>query len=219
MSQQPPRGLFVLIEGLDRSGKTTQLNALYNYLDSTSNGCAMFRFPNRATFTGKIIDRYLKNEIELSPDYSINNLFSENRWESVEYIIHTLVDKQQHIICDRYAYSGVAFASSENLETCMSHDRGLPKPDVIIFLDVDPETQESRGGFGDERYETTFIQKEARQKFMELKEKDRLEYKVVWNVIDANKPIDEISNEIISIINDVLRNTGDQPVFKLWELV
>ena len=55
------------------------------------------------------------------------------------------------IICDRYAYSGVAFSSAKpeadlSLGWCQAPDVGLPAPDAVIFLDLTQEQAEQRGG-------------------------------------------------------------------------
>lgn len=60
------------------------------------------------------------------------------------------------IICDCYAYSGVAFTAAKQVEPpltiewCQSPDRGLPAPDVVIFLDLSQEEAETRGAGGHE---------------------------------------------------------------------
>ena len=61
-----------------------------------------------------------------------------------------------HVIVDRYAFSGVAFSAAKeglSIEWCRQPDRGLPKPDMVLFLDVSAEEAKKRGGYGDERYE------------------------------------------------------------------
>ena len=57
---------------------------------------------------------------------------------------------------DRYAFSGVAFSAAKSemdLEWCRQPDRGLPRPDIVFFLDVSGEEAQKRGGYGEERYE------------------------------------------------------------------
>ena len=57
---------------------------------------------------------------------------------------------------DRYAFSGVAFSAAKSemdLEWCRQPDRGLPRPDIVFFLDVSGEEAQRRGGYGEERYE------------------------------------------------------------------
>jgi dTMP kinase len=220
MTTNQHRGIFVVLEGLDRSGKTTQLEALHNYIDSTSlNKSHMYRFPDRTTPIGKIIDRYLKNEIDI-PNHLIHDLFSDNRWEAVDSIVDTLINKKMDVVCDRYAYSGVAFTMAKkiyelNLDACMHSDVGLPRPDVVIFLDIDSKTQVTRGGFGNERYEDVKIQTDARDIFIQLKNKD---VTGTWRVVDARKSPTEISEEIIKIVDESRLKVQNAPLMKLWSV-
>ena len=60
----------------------------------------------------------------------IHLLFSTNRWEKREELTKAL-DAGQHVLIDRYAYSGVAFSAAKagmDLDWCRGPDRGLPKP-------------------------------------------------------------------------------------------
>ncbi len=80
------RSPFIVFEGLDRSGKTTQIamlkEKLANHLTVTE-----FKSPDRTTVIGKMIDSYLKSGIELC-SRSIHLLFSANRWEQAQDIIN-----------------------------------------------------------------------------------------------------------------------------------
>ena len=60
----------------------------------------------------------------------------------------------QHVIVVRYAFSGVAFSAAKDglsIDWCQDPDRGLPRPDIVCFLDVSPEEAKTRGDFGKER--------------------------------------------------------------------
>ena len=63
----------------------------------------------------------------------------------------------QHVICDRYAYSGVAYSAAKglNFDWCKNADKNLLKPDIVFYLDADAEQTSSREGFGEERFERT----------------------------------------------------------------
>jgi dTMP kinase len=119
-----------------------------------------------------MINSYLLNKSEMD-DHSIHLLFSANRWEARTGLLKHLTEGTS-VVCDRYAYSGVAFsaakvksatASRENdfipgessslkeeeepllsLDWCKSCDMGLPAPDAVIFLDLTQEEAEKRGG-------------------------------------------------------------------------
>lgn len=51
-------------------------------------------------------------------------------------LIEETLENGNHIVCDRYAYSGVAFSTAKgmSLDWCKSCDNGLPKPDIVIYL-------------------------------------------------------------------------------------
>lgn len=74
-SPNPKRGAFIVFEGVDRSGKTTQAKLLADRLQAHH-----IRFPDRSTGIGSIIDRYLRKEVELE-DHAVHLLYSANRWE------------------------------------------------------------------------------------------------------------------------------------------
>jgi len=57
-----------------------------------------------------------------------------------------------------------------DLKWCMQSDTGLPKPDLVIFLDLDPEDAKKRGDYGAERYENFSFQKRVRENYMQLKD-------------------------------------------------
>jgi MoxR-like ATPase len=74
------RGLFVLFEGVDRCGKTTQARRLAEALSAGGERAALMRFPDRETAIGKLIDGFLAQRAELD-DRAVHLLFSANRWE------------------------------------------------------------------------------------------------------------------------------------------
>ena len=106
-------------------------------------------YPNRESELGKLIGQYLTKK-----DFKVNNetihlLFSANRWEEKE-IIHETLNKGINIVCDRYAYSGVAYSNAKGLdfEWAKSSDKGLPKPDIVFYIDMPVEECRKRTGFG-----------------------------------------------------------------------
>lgn len=78
------RGAFILFEGVDRCGKTTQVGMLKEYL-AKSRESEQIRFPERKSAVGQLIDSYLQSNSNLN-DQSIHLLFSANRWEQSDSI-------------------------------------------------------------------------------------------------------------------------------------
>lgn len=74
------RGLFLVFEGLDRSGKSTQSDRLAEYLRQKKISVKKINFPDRTTTIGCLINSYLQSKSDLS-DEAIHLLFSSNRWE------------------------------------------------------------------------------------------------------------------------------------------
>lgn len=149
-----PRGAFIVLEGVDRCGKTTQSGRLLNRLVAAGIAACSMRFPDRTTATGNIINQYLQSSQNLD-DRAVHLLFSANRWESADVLAGHL-HQGTTVLCDRYAYSGVAFSSAKvndkgepllDSQWCKSPDIGLPAPDCVIFLDISQEEAEKRGGY------------------------------------------------------------------------
>lgn len=78
--KEDSRGALVVLEGLDRCGKTTQSTRLVKNLERLGYSAELWRFPDRTTSVGKMISSYLSNESQLD-DHTIHLLFSANRWE------------------------------------------------------------------------------------------------------------------------------------------
>lgn len=75
-----PRGAFILFEGVDRCGKTTQAKRLVERLNALGRAAVFMNFPDRGTAIGKQINAYLSQAEELD-DRAVHLLFSANRWE------------------------------------------------------------------------------------------------------------------------------------------
>ncbi|KAH9839988.1 thymidylate kinase [Rhodofomes roseus] len=172
MAEQQKRGAFIVLEGLDRSGKSTQAAMLVDRLKQEGVDVKLMRFPDRSTPIGKMIDSYLRSHSELD-DHAIHLLFSANRWEFASTISATL-KAGTTIVCDRYAFSGIAFSfckpSNMPYEWCRAPDVGLPAPDLTLFIDVGLDMVRARGGFGDERYETEEVQSKVKEVFERIGE-------------------------------------------------
>ncbi|XP_047529655.1 thymidylate kinase [Vanessa atalanta] len=203
------RGALIVIEGVDRTGKTTQCKKLVECLRNKKIQAEYTNFPDRSTEIGKVINSYLKSKKELS-DETIHLLFSANRWEKANSIIKTLEDGIT-LIVDRYCYSGVAFSAAKDLNVnwCKIPDSGLPKPDHVFFLNMSLENVQQRNGFGNERYEVLDFQKKVANVYMQLKEEN-------WEVLDASRSMEIIQEELFQRTLAIIDSVGDKPIGKIW---
>lgn len=108
------------------------------------------------------------------------------------------------IVCDRYYYSGMVYSTAKrnpslSLSWARSPDVGLPKPDLVVFLDLDSEEAARRGGFGDEKYEKAEMQVMVRKLFLGLSKLDQYEGKDMV-VVNAGKSIEELGDEVLRIV-------------------
>ncbi|KAK7452294.1 hypothetical protein CaCOL14_004790 [Colletotrichum acutatum] len=165
------RGAFIAFEGLDRSGKTTQVKLLEQRLIEEGKKVKVIRFPDRTTPIGQMIDAYLKSSVEME-DHVIHLLFSANRWEAVKNI-QNLLASGYTVICDRYYHSGIVYSAAKqnphlNLHWARQPEIGLPRPDLVLFLDLEEAVARERGGWGGEVYEKAEFQKRVRELFWGL---------------------------------------------------
>ena len=93
-------------EGIDRTGKTSLCDSVAEKFIDETYLVEHFEFPQRHTATGRILDRYLKQEIELD-DHVSHHLFSANRWE-VSDLITRMLTNDTPVLVDRYVASGMA---------------------------------------------------------------------------------------------------------------
>lgn len=93
------RGMLIVFEGLDRSGKSTQVKLLHEALNSIGHKAEIWRYPNRTTSIGKLINNYLNKEIEME-DHAVHLLFSANRWDTVDKMKDAL-NNGVNLILDR----------------------------------------------------------------------------------------------------------------------
>lgn len=155
----PIKQKFVVIDGVDGSGKTTQVDLMADRLDWNK-----LKFPNYNIHSGKFIREYLNGKMEwLKEEYDIatytqmiSSLYSLNRLET--FNINNLDGKNikdrmesRSYVSDRYTSSNILIQSAnfstkeevdeyiEWLEDCEFNILALPKPDVVIFLDIPKE--------------------------------------------------------------------------------
>jgi dTMP kinase len=110
------------------------------------------------------------------------------------------------LILDRYCYSGVAYSMSNGLNHswCRAPDSGLPKPDLVLFMNLTPEKAAERGGFGEEIYEKLEFQKKVFENFVKLKEDN-------WAMIE------QVSEEVKELATKAWE-ARDGPLGELWPL-
>ncbi|KAK3095220.1 hypothetical protein FSP39_011769 [Pinctada imbricata] len=219
------RGALIVLEGCDHSGKTTQCKKLVSALNEASIKAEFYRFPGkyiyindldsyhrgtRTTAIGEMISGYLGRQQDIE-DHAVHLLFSANRWELKPKMLRSLEDGT-NLIVDRYAYSGVAFTAAKegfDIDWCKQPDIGLPQPDAVFYLHLNPEVAAKRATFGGERYEQTDFQSRVSKNFDNLQDSH-------WTIVDADKTVEELHEDLLERVKDVINNIGNKPIGKLW---
>ena len=160
---------FLVIEGLDGSGKSTQIRLLREYLDKEGIIYKYIHFPRTGNgVLGDLIARFLRGELgkidEVNP-YLVSLIYAADRHDAKKEMM-TWLSEGNLLLVDRYVMSNVAFQCAKLETPAQKRDLkewiiqleyvnyGIPKPDLSLFLDVPFEfTREKLGKhrFGNER--------------------------------------------------------------------
>ena len=172
------KGKFIVFEGTDGSGKSTQRRLLANYLREKRIACFETREPTYSPF-GTILHDCMKGRLE-TDEYTIALLFAADRSDHIRNAADGILRKLEEgvtVLCDRYylssfAYNGGFVPLDWVIELNRSAIETL-RPDLTIFLDVNVEESMARVGHraAQERYEERERQKIIRANYFKLFEK------------------------------------------------
>ena len=138
------RGLFIVIEGVDGSGKTTQANLLASYLRSMGRNVHHTAEPTATGLGGMVRDglagEYKRTREELAAMFAADRV-AHNVSKKNGIIKH--MEEGTDVVCDRYYYSSLAYQGVDGaMDWVAAMNLDCPfitKPDICIFLDMDPE--------------------------------------------------------------------------------
>jgi dTMP kinase len=194
------KGKIIVIEGTDKAGKETQSRLLINALKFSGKVCIIVDFPDYTTPIGQEIRAFLNGRRNYAIEVK-HMLLSANRWEKKKEI-ESMIDKGTIIIMNRYYQSNLVYGVSHglNLKWLLNLDRGLPKEDVVIMLEVNPDTSYRRVPEDRDTFEVD-------QKLLTRVHKNylKLAKQFNWKVINGEKISEDVHNEIMKIVRQVLK--------------
>lgn len=189
------KGYFIVLEGLDGSGKTTVAQAIVNMLKDKDIDSIYTYEPYESIFT-----EILKKAGESMGAIIETLLMAADRYHHINEVIEPKLKEGKVVVSDRYYYSSIAYqgARGADIAWIRAVNKFALNPDVAIYLDIDP-------GKGLARKVNTATRVKYLQKDLNTLKKVRSIYlDLVRNgellMVDATKPLDEVIRECASII-------------------
>ena len=208
MAEKQERGRLIVFEGIDGAGKTTQIELLEARLRAAGRQVYRTAEPTESVTGGLLRDalsgEHRRSVCELAALFTLDRIFHNvNPTNGIEKMLGQGID----VICDRYYYSSMAYQGSEtDADWVRDMNLNCPeirRPDVCFFLDLTPEQSMERirrGRVTYEIYETTERLTRVRDQFHRvldsLRDRDRI------CVVDANRSVQEIHEEIYSLLEE-----------------
>jgi len=194
-----PRGLLIVFEGLDQSGKQTQAERLRVEVERRGRACVVLDFPSYETHIGREIGAGLHGEREYGPDV-MQLLYVANRYEKKPQI-QTLLAGGAIVICDRYLASSIAYGEAHGLDGAWLREiqRYLPPPDLTILLDIAAETAAGRKRMNRDRYERDLsMLSRVRDSYRAQAATDR------WLCLDGGRGKDAVAADVLAAVGRLL---------------
>ncbi len=205
---QAKRGKFIAFEGIDGSGKSTQIRLLADRLRDEGVSCYTTMEPTDSPI-GSLIHHIMTGRIK-TDNRVIAGLFVADRLDHLLNEVDGIVPKITEgttVLTDRYYFSSYAYQSVDMpLEWVIqanSQSREILRPTVTIFIDVDPDTAMDRitkNRFSQELFEKRSRLAEVREKYFQIFERFREEEKYV--VIDGKRTQEEIAEDIWNAVKE-----------------
>lgn len=191
--------MFIVFEGLDSSGKRTQTNLLIGRLAKEGKAGELVDFPAYHTPFGKLVAKYLRGEygqIDNIPPEIPSLLFALDRYQFKDGLFHSL-GEGRIIIANRYTQSNIGFQGAklppgereDFIRWIEAVESRLPKADLVIFLDMPPDSAHNLGHSQRRDYlkgkrcdiheSDVKYQKRVREAYLEIAKKEK------WQIISC----------------------------------
>jgi dTMP kinase len=202
------RGRFIVVEGIDGSGKSSMAGHVANELRSLGREVLRTREPGGTPISEQIRALLLDPKNSAMVPYAELFLFMASRAQLVEEVIRPSLAKGVDVVCDRYYYSTAAYqgaAGKVGIDTVLQVAEKIAKfqkPDLVLLLDLNPAVAQSREGIRDDRVELKGLeyQKKVRAGFLKIARRDRKRIKV----IDAARAPEQVFADIRKAVSRAL---------------
>ena len=201
------KGRLVVFEGIDGAGTETQSKKLCQHLLDNGMPAVRLEYPDYSGPIGHLIHEFLHGKYELSEE----TLFLLHVTDKIKDRdrINRLLDEGKTVVCDRYYTAILGYQCSHGIPLKKALDLAemfdVPKPDVIFYLSIRPETSLMRKGAekgGRDSLDRNEADMEKQQRLVEYY--DKLVRDQVWSswyAINGEKPIEEVFGQVMKVLN------------------
>ena len=203
--------LFIVIEGLDGAGGTTQCRLLQSWLERQGHTVVSTNEPTDRP-VGKFIRGVLQDPHSKVGDEVLAYLFAADRQDHLDGRVRPALSRGDVVISDRYYHSSLAYQSlSLDFDFVAQLNSTFPAPDVTIFLSLEPETSFARvqnRGLPAERFETLDRLRSISQSYSRVIEycQQRGDHLIC---LDATQSIEEIHEQICIEVASLMESKRD----------
>lgn len=179
------KNLFIVIDGIDGCGKSTQISKLHDFLFRRDKRVRILttREPTYGRHGIKVREMLIRHLDPYSDSEGLLKLYIQDREDHQDKIIKPFLKEEDDnvliVLCDRYYYSTIVYQSAQGLELdkVIKANKHFMKPDLAIILDLNPETALHRISKerATEKFEKIEFMNKIRAGFLDLK-----------NVLDDN---------------------------------
>lgn len=187
-------GIFIVIEGIDGSGKTLHSRNLCFQLRKNGFVCKYTAEPSKGLIGRLLRDEFLSRR-KISPETE-TLLFAADRFHHIKYDILPMLRRNSIVISDRYHYASIAYQGAQGVDIkwIRNVNNFIIKPDLAIYLDVPAEIALDRIRRTKSLMEKLDLEKKVRKIYLDLVREKELTY------LDANKSIDNVNKEIFDLV-------------------
>jgi dTMP kinase len=213
LKKNPHKGKYIVVEGIDGSGKTTQVKKIAEYLGKQGTTVIQTREPRKTGVIGEIAQKVLNRKLKMS-NLALQYLFATDRVLSQEEVVVPALKKGNIIVSDRSFWSAIVYGILDRtgwkydykeadfiliVYSILSMYHQFIAPDYTFYLKISLPTALSRLKKKDDVKEI-YEDKEKLSKVIEGYDWLSKKFPEEITVIDGEKPADEVTQEIISKI-------------------
>lgn len=194
------RGVFICLEGIDGSGKTTVAQHLVGTLTQNGYSAVYTAEPSKGVIGDIVKKSILQGGIRL-PGVLEAVLFAADRVDHIARVVKPLLNEGKIIVCDRYLYSSISYqgANGAMLKWVKEINKHAIKPDLAIYIDVPPEVVIDRIKRKKSIMETLHIQKRVREVYLNLVAEKQLV------MVDGNAGKEKVAKDVENLVFGFLR--------------